>query len=141
MAARVTTSEVQAVYDGYSTLSDYDTFIAIANLVVDEDLGSSGLSASRLKEIERYLAAHFAALSKEKGGLRRKRVGEASEEYNIPSFRELGYLSTRYGQQAVTLDTTGTLGANSKSANKAQFRVVSGTRADEASRLWRALWT
>lgn len=121
--ARVTTTEVNDIF-AVETLSDLDTFITTATLIVDEELGSAGLSSNRLKQIELYLSAHFAAVTFEKGGLRRQKVGDAEEEYKILGPDAKGMNSTRYGQQAITLDSSGTLGALTASIVKAGFRIV-----------------
>lgn len=121
--ARVTTTEVNAIF-AVETLSDLDTFITTANLVVTDELSSAGLSTNRLKQIELYLSAHYAAVTFEKGGLRKQKIGEAEEDYKVIGSGIIGLSSTRYGQQAITLDPTGTLGALSASSVKAKFRIV-----------------
>ena len=121
--ARVTTTEVDKIFD-VETIGDLDTFIATANLLVTEELGSAGLSSDRLKQIELYLAAHFAAVTFEKGGLRRQKIGDAEEDYKVLGASAIGLVSTRYGQQAIALDSSGTLGALTASTVKARFRIV-----------------
>lgn len=121
MAVRVTSDEVKEVF---STSRDVSTFITTANLLVDEELVGQGLSTDRLKQIELYLAAHLAYSSIKFGGLKKQRAGDAEEEYRGPTGTALGLLTTPYGQQAVSLDSTGTLGTLSKSTVKAEFRVV-----------------
>lgn len=105
---------------------DLTPYIEVADTIVTEELGSRGLSASRLKQIELYLAAHFAIVTLERGGLQQQRIGFQGPEdtYKQIQNKSEGFLSTRYGQQAVALDTSGRLGAMSKSAIKAQFKVA-----------------
>lgn len=83
--------------------------------MVDENLVGKGLSEVTLTHIELYLAAHFALLSLENGPLAKKMVGEANEGYH--NVYGKGLLATRFGQQAILFDTTGTL---SEIANRAQ---------------------
>lgn len=119
----VTDAEVKAVIP-----TDIDTtpFIATAHLFIDENLASAELSADRLKQVELYLAAHFVAITVEKGSLIRKRVGEASETYGgfVQGLLGRGLQSTRYGQTAINMDTSGVLASMSSSNPPAEFRVV-----------------
>lgn len=108
--------------------------ITTADLIVTEDLGAvtPAISSARLTQIELYLAAHFAVLAWEKGGVEDAAIGESKESYHRISTRSLGLTSTRFGQQAIALDTSGTLAAMdataqaavSGSGKKALFRVV-----------------
>ena len=117
--ALVTSDEVKAVID---TNRDVSSFIDSAHLIVTEDLADADLSDDRLKQIELYLAAHFVALTEERGGLVKSKHGDASEEYQFEKGR--GIAMTRYGQTAIDLDTSGTLRTMARSANNAEFRVV-----------------
>lgn len=120
--ARATDADINILMDSVSI--GYAAFIATANLIVNEDLAGSGFTEARLTQIEMYLAAHFAVLAKEKGGLVRTVAGESSETYHDPNSRFMGYTSTRFGQHAIALDTTGVLASQGSGGMKAQFRVV-----------------
>ena len=102
--ARVTSSDVAAICELDATIP-VDPFIAVATLLVDEELAIKNvLSAARLKEIERYLAAHFYCVrdpraQSESAGVSQSYEGSASD----------GLKRTRFGQQAIILDTTGRL--------------------------------
>ncbi len=119
---RVTELEVQAIVD---TERDPTPFIDVASLIVDENLLGKGLTVARLVQIELYLAAHFTTVTEERGSLVSSGGGDAKDTYFT---RELGkgLAMTRYGQQALALDTSGTLsGINSLSGSlSAQFRLV-----------------
>jgi hypothetical protein len=119
MAALVTDAEVKAVID---TTRDTTPFIDTADLLVTEDLANSGLSDARKKQIELYLAAHFVALTEERGNLTEHTVGDATEKYSMDLGS--GLMLTRYGQQAANLDTSGTLKALASKGLVAQFRVI-----------------
>lgn len=121
--ARVSALEVSEIF-AVDTINDLNTFITTAHLIVTEELISSGLSAARLKEIELYLSAHFASLRFEKDGLRKQKIGDVEEEYNAVKGTKGGLESTRYGQQALALDTSGDLASLATSPRKARFRVV-----------------
>ena len=118
--ARVTDAEVKAIID---TSRSVDPFIATATLLVNEELAASTtLSSERLQQIELYLAAHFTAITEERGALTSSEKGDASEEYGVEVGSGLN--STRYGQQAISLDTSGRLAAIASSGNKARFTLV-----------------
>jgi len=117
---RVTVAEVQAVYD---TDKDLMSVIVTASLLVDEELVSSNHSAARLKQIELYLAAHFAAVADERGALVRSTVGESAEFYAKDVGQ--GLKATIYGQQAITLDTSGVLATiAAKGGASAKFSLI-----------------
>jgi hypothetical protein len=120
----IVASDVRAIIDCPSSL-DLTSFIATAQLIVDEDLVDSGLSADRKDQIVLYLAAHFVCLKVEMGGLRRDKLGDADQSFKQTGDRDTGYAYTRYGQQALILDSSGTLSAESANKGlKALFEVV-----------------
>ena len=98
--------------------------IDTANLLVTTHLvGTTPVIADPLlKKIELYLAAHFVALTEERGSLTRSKMGDADESF--ANIFEQGYKSTRYGQTALALDSTGTLARVSQTDLKAAFRIV-----------------
>lgn len=121
MAPRVTDADVKELFDdivGFDTTNFIDT----ANVIVDEHLTSVISSVGLLTKIELYLAAHFVALTFERGGLVRSAALDASESY--ANVFKSGFRSTRYGQQALALDYTSTLQALSQDKLTARFRVV-----------------
>ena len=118
--ARVTDAEVHGIMSDLDVSFDTTPFIVTAELVVTEELEDKGLSADRLKQIVLWLAAHYVTIDVEKGGLRAEVIGEARETFAVKS--GVGIQSTRYGQQAVALDTTGRLASKDKPT--ARFTVV-----------------
>ncbi len=120
MAARVTDSEVRAIMSDLDPNFDTSAFITVADLMVTEELESEGLSADRLKEITRWLSAHFITIDAEKGGVSASEVGDTKETYAVEKAKGLN--STRYGQQVATLDPTGNLVTASKPS--AIFQVI-----------------
>lgn len=105
MANRCTGVEVLEILETALTENEIAPFITPANLLVTELLGGSGLSSSLLKEIERWLAAHFAAIRDPR--ISRERTEEAEAIYHGKS--DMGLDHTPYGQQVRLLDTTGTM--------------------------------
>ena len=110
MAARVTSAEVLEIFDTPTSITDLDVFILPATALVDEILGDSGLPAALLKEIERYLAAHFASMRYRQKT--QEEIDDAKER--LTSKVDMGLNASRYGQQALALDTTGKLNQATK---------------------------
>jgi len=106
--ARVTDIEVFAIID--TTLTDINVFINTANMMVTSWLETAGLTDETLKEIERYLAAH--ALSVQDQRVKSVGVDVLSESYQ--GQWGMGLNGTSYGQMAILLDTSGTLGKIAK---------------------------
>lgn len=106
MANRVTVEEVEAILQPGTNNPSIAAFIATANLLVEEDLVGKGLSEARLKEIEKYLSAHFATVTS--GEFKWRKVGDATDEF-VKATMIAGLKGTTFGQQAVSLDTSGTL--------------------------------
>ncbi len=120
--ARVTELEVREIIDTTLSTGEIDPFINTANLLVNQYLGSSNLSEELLTEIEKYLSAHVLSV-------RDQRV--KSEKIDVLSFTYTGTFgsglkNTQYGQMAILLDTTGTLGdiAESGGKQKASLSVI-----------------
>jgi len=112
MAARVTATEVKAIIETSESDSAIAPQIAIATLLVDEIAAAdSTVLAARLKEIERWVAAHFIASSLDP---RAKSEGVKGITETIEGSFGMGFEMTRYGQQALILDSTGTLRAKQK---------------------------
>lgn len=119
--AKTTDRDVKNILD---TDKDTTPYIEVAQLLVDEILATSALTIDRQNAIVRYLAAHFCWLSIT-NGLVAKDVGTAREVYRTFSDKSEGLGTSRFGQTALSLDTTGTLA--SKTANnglKALFNVI-----------------
>lgn len=121
-------TKVKAIIEVPANLLDATilAFIDDAHLVVSEGLDSKGLSAARLEMIERYIAAHYITVLTERGGLTSSGVDNATDTYGGPK-QASGLAMTRFGQQAIALDPTGTLKAmasdQSKPVLSGQFRV------------------
>ena len=114
MVDRVTPDEVrQVVKLSVAAVSDLDLteHIGVAHRLTDDLLSGKSLSEDRLKDIERYLSAHFAALFDKEVMSADKKIGGAETEYYLST--AIGkYLDlTVWGQMARLLDTSGTLAA------------------------------
>ena len=103
MSGRVTSRDVKTIID--TELTDLSVFIQAATLQVDRIAAKGELGAAELKEIERWLAAHFVSI-RDKRTIKDS-VGDSSHTYEGKTGMGLDF--TRYGQMAKLLDTTGTL--------------------------------
>ena len=126
MPTRATASEVRQLADLPASVS-VDLFISHANLLVNEELNTGTLSEARLTAIENLLAAHFTVLATEKGALASTEIGDSRDR--LHNIYDKGLQSTRFGQQAIMMDTTGRLRELSNTSEvaptkKAIFRVV-----------------
>ena len=103
--ARVTDAEVREIIEIDSSITDLTPFITPANLIVTKECTDSSLDAAQLKEIERWLAAHFVAIRDMRSA--REQAGQVSIGYQWKL--GLNLQVTMYGQQAIMLDTSGAL--------------------------------
>lgn len=79
-------------------------FLDAASLIVDqiEEGCGSDLSQDRLKEVELYLAAHYAASADPSISVKQEKFENASKTYNTASMGQ-GVLGTPYGNIANVL--------------------------------------
>ena len=109
MAVRVTATEVKAILDTDTTLTDpqIEAIIVSANVMVNEVMASTEVT-DILTELERWLSAHMIAISKDRQVIKAE-AGGAGVTYT--GAYGLGLKSTSYGQMVLTLDTTGAFAA------------------------------
>lgn len=125
MAIRVAAQEVLDLIE--TSLDEQvilNSMITTASLIVDEQLVgiTPVISTGMLKQIELYLATHFVALVEEKGSLKGESFGDA--KVFLADVYKAGFSATRFGQVAITLDTSGKLAAISAPQLKAEFRII-----------------
>lgn len=122
MANRVNAEEVKEILD--TTLDDsvVETFITAANLTVTRLLSDQGLEDAELKEIERWLSAHFLACTRE---LQPKTEQAGGAQVAYQGTTAMGLDATFYGQQVKILDTTGLLASTVGRRNVSIFMVPS----------------
>lgn len=106
MALRVTSQEVKDILD--TTITDFYPFIVAANSIVTDELETPVVltDTTRLKEIERWLAAHLFRVSKEPAIMSEKTGASQVNYYGVSG---LGLDATSQGQQVKILDSSGTL--------------------------------
>jgi hypothetical protein len=106
MAIRTDEDAVKGIIEVDDSI-DLTPFIEVANNVVDQVCLASSYSNATLELIERWLAAHFYAT-------RDPRTNQESVKGIIEQFEgttKVGLNNTRYGQQALLIDTAGNLAA------------------------------
>lgn len=123
MALRATVQQVRELIELNAEDSAIrNNYLVTANAYVDQYLLDLSLSSTMLTQIELYLAAHFAALVEEKGGLVQESMGASAG--SVSDHYSAGLGATRFGQQAMILDSTGTLAGLGAARIKAVFRIV-----------------
>jgi len=106
MANRVIPAEVKEILSTDLTDPTITAYINAANATVTSLVGSNAdLTTAQLKEIERWLAAHLIACTRERQ-IAKENAGQAGATYDGKS--DMGLDATLYGQQVKLLDTTGT---------------------------------
>ena len=100
-------------------------YIDDASILVTEILGASGFSDARLEMIERYLAAHYYLLGTQEGGIFEDEMGDSKVKTGSTFTLGQGLRLTRWGQQVLSLDTTGGFAQLEGGTKKtALFRLV-----------------
>lgn len=111
MSARTSVPDLQEILETDLPPNILAAFINTAYQVVQDNLLNKGLSAGMLAEIEKYIAAHFASISRQRQEESEDWAGEYRVKYTGKT--DMGWNATLYGQMALALDTTGTLRAMS----------------------------
>lgn len=110
MALRATEALVAAIIEVDEDIG-LSPFIIAANALVEDIAVDSGHTEERLTLIETWLAAHFYAMRDPSTIPTSERAGPVSASYQ--SAVALYLASSRYGQMALTLDSSGLLAAMS----------------------------
>lgn len=105
--ATTTADELREILE--TDLSDaiLNAFINAAYAFRVEYLGSAGLSTAILKEIEKWLAAHYASVARERQAASEDIAGEYRVTYTGKT--DMYLESTLYGQMAIGFDPSGIL--------------------------------
>lgn len=120
MSTRATEAEVKEIIDTDITVGQVTPFLKAANLLVTNVLTDQEYSADLLKEIERWLAAHFVAIRDPR--TTKEKIGQAEDTYQ-GKFGE-GLSGTSYGQQVMLLDYKGVLAELSATKGGAEVKAI-----------------
>lgn len=115
----------QNILDIMDTDLDNDQISAAINTaheLIDSQLTNKNIPTGLLTQIEVWLSAHFAAMNDPR--VRSENVAGVSSTYEGTS--GMGLQGSRYGQQAIALDYTGTL-KNLGNLKRATFNVFRRT--------------
>lgn len=125
---RVSATEVKQIITTTMTDADVDVFIAAANRLVTDLIGSSTeLSDAQRKDIEWWVTAHLIASTREH---QPQAEGAGDAKITYQGSTAMGLDSTYYGQTAQVLDTTGIMAAKLGKQAIAITAVTSPERAD-----------
>lgn len=106
---RTTEAQVAGIIELDANVS-VTPFIETAAELVTEHCTDSNYSSTKLELIERYLSAHFYAVRV--GVVRSEKAGDVSQD--VFGKVDLYLAQTKYGQQAILLDSKGNLAALNK---------------------------
>lgn len=120
MAWRTTEAEVRAIIESDSTIG-LAPFIDVANDLVTELCTDSDYTETKLNLIETWLSAHFYAVRDLRSA--NEGVGGVSISYQYQV--DLNLAVTVYGQQAMLIDTAGSLAALNKRTKEGTVSVIS----------------
>lgn len=123
-APRIEADQVKEIIT--TTISDstiLTSMIDTAHVFVDTHLLDYDHPSAILEKIELYLAAHFVSLTSEEGALILSKQGDATDEWDTQHLGK-GLSSTRFGQAALVLDSSGILAGLGTGKLKAQFRIM-----------------
>lgn len=119
MAIRTTDSAVTGIIE-----VDVDIpltpFIETANNLVDRVCVNSEYSDATLELIERWLSAHFYATRDPRASM--ERAGSVEEQFEGST--KVGLSNTRYGQQALLLDTAGNLALLDQGRGRVPIQLI-----------------
>ncbi len=104
----VTTTELRLIFTTDLTDAQLTAFIAAAGVLIGTDgcdLAGAGLSATTIKEIEKWLSAHLATSD----DFRVESHRSSGHQVTFESEIGLGLDQSRYGQMAKRMDRTGCL--------------------------------
>lgn len=120
--ARVTPALVKEIIETALTGDELNPFINVAHYLVQQILLDKGLSADLLTEIEKWLSAHFLAIMDQR--VHSESVG-GEWQATYQGKTDMGLNATTYGQQALLLDTTGSLANAAAGLKRASLDVFS----------------
>ena len=119
MGLRVDPDEVREIIS--TSITDLNAFIMVANRMIEDHLGefeilpsnelttADGILPATLKEIERWLTAHFISIREKDARATEFKIEDASAKYG--GQYGMGLKASLYGQTAMALDPTGELAA------------------------------
>ena len=119
---RTTEAEILRLMNSSLDEDEVTPFLRTANGLVTDILASVAvLTDARRAEIEGWLGAHFASIRDP--SVKSEGIDTASFTYDVGTLGE-GLKATRYGQQAIMLDISGTLASLASGKRPARFTAL-----------------
>lgn len=118
--ARVTEAEVKKIISTTLTDEEVTPFLSSANVLITDVLTDEGYGDATLKEIEKWLAAHFVAIRDPQ--VAKEKIGDVDAAYQGKT--GLGLNHTSYGQQVMILDHHGKLAEIAQSKGPAEVKTI-----------------
>lgn len=122
--ALATADDVSVVYETDRDASAIEPFVAIAEAFITERLGGKGLSATTMRDLVRYYAAHLMFVT-DAGVHDTLSLGDVRERFT-KSEKHPGLFDSRFGRMVVMLDPTGTLAEVAHPKPTAELRLIPG---------------
>lgn len=117
----ITAADVRGVFARIPDALDVSPMIDAATTLVTDNLVGKGMSDATLTLITKYIAAHFTLISLYSEP-KYEEIERTRNEYNFKPGQ--GLASTRFGQQAIFIDTSGVLALMGTSQPYARFTLV-----------------
>lgn len=123
---RVTVADVKKIIKNINSSysdDDLECFILAAHVLIENEIVADedcDASECTLRELERWLSAHFIATADPKTWS--EKYGDASNIYQ--GKWDVGFDSTNYGQQVMRLDPCGKLGTVNAQAKVASRKLI-----------------
>ncbi len=124
-----TVDEVKAIIEiDTDIISDANitAMITVAGTYLGVVLLDKGLTTDQLHDIQMYLSAHYIGIKDKR--ITSEKTGDANAKYEGKTGMMLKF--TRYGQMAISLDTSGTL-ATASEGNFASVKTIQLTKVAE----------
>ena len=126
MAYRTSLAEIQLLSDDFSdmTAAQMEPHIITADTIITDQgiAADSATTSTKLGLISRWLSAHFATVFVREAT--REKAGSVGVTYDENAERGFRLESTRFGKNAILLDSTGALAKLNASTNKPQVASV-----------------
>jgi len=120
MSFRATEIEVKEIIDTTLTDEEITPFLKAANQLITDLVSDVGYSSGTLREIERWLAAHFVAVRDPR--VAKEKIGQAQADYHGKSGMALDF--SPYGQQVMVLEHKGRIAAAMKAKRPAEVKAI-----------------
>lgn len=117
---KVTSDEVKRIIDTDLTEEAINPFLNAADVLATDLLSDEGYGEDLLREIVKWLAAHFVAIRDPR--VSREQIGQAVATYHGKSGFRLDH--TPYGQQVMLLDHHGVFAGVSSTKVTASLKVI-----------------